>query len=60
MYLCRYLTLDTDQCPSYIETSQLICSVNQMTGFYMRGALVIKGLKVYYFAKKKHNANTTV
>ena len=23
--------------PSHIETSQLICSANQLAGFYMRG-----------------------
>ena len=26
------------------ETSQLLCSVNQMTGFYMSGTLVVQGL----------------
>ena len=33
------------QCPSHTETSQLICSTNQLTGFYMRGTLVVKELK---------------
>ena len=33
------------QCPSQTETSQLICSTNQLTGFYMRGTLVVKELK---------------
>ena len=28
----------------YIETSQLICSENQLTGFYMMGTLAVKGL----------------
>ena len=28
-----------------IETSQLICSANQLTGFYMRGTLEGNGLK---------------
>ena len=37
------LTLN-DQCPSHVETSQLICSANQMTGSYMRGTLAVKGL----------------
>ena len=32
------------QCPSHIETSELIFSANQLTGFYMRGTLVVKGL----------------
>ena len=27
-----------------IETSQLICSSNQLTGFYMRATLALKGL----------------
>ena len=34
-----------DQCPSHIETGQLLCSANQLTGFYMSGTLVLKGLK---------------
>ena len=29
----------------YIETSQLICRANQLTGFYMMRTLVVKGLK---------------
>ena len=29
-----------------METSQLICSTNQLTGFYMIGTLVVKGLSV--------------
>ena len=33
-----------DQCSHHIETSQLICSASQLTGFYMMGTLVIKGL----------------
>ena len=32
------------QCPSHIETSQLICSENQLTGFYVREILTDKGL----------------
>ena len=27
----------------HIETSQLICSADQLIGFYMMGALVVKG-----------------
>ena len=30
--------------PYHIETSQLICSANQLTGFYMMGTLVVNGL----------------
>ena len=33
-----------DQCSHHIETSQLICSANQQTGFYMMGTLVVKRL----------------
>ena len=29
---------------SYIETSQLICSANQLTGFFVQGTLTVKGL----------------
>ena len=35
----------------HIETSQLICSANQanqLTGFYMMGTLVVKGLMQLY------------
>ena len=35
-----------DQCPSHIETSQLISSANQLTGFFVRGTLIVKGLNV--------------
>ena len=30
--------------PYHIETSLLICSANQLTGFYMMGTLVVNGL----------------
>ena len=33
------------QCCSHIETSQLIYTVNQLTGFYMRATLALNGLK---------------
>ena len=39
--LCINLTL---QCSSYLVTSQLIWSANQLTGFYMRGTLIVKVL----------------
>ena len=32
------------QCCPYIETSQLICSTNQLTGFYTRATLALNGL----------------
>ena len=30
---------------THIDISQLICRANQVTGFYMIGTLVVKGLK---------------
>ena len=38
-----------DQCSHHTETSQLICRANQLTGFYMIGTLVVKGLKNYHY-----------
>ena len=32
------------QCCPHIETSQLICSANQLTTFYMRATLTFNGL----------------
>ena len=29
----------------HIETSQLVCCVNQLTGFYMRATLAFNGLQ---------------
>ena len=37
--------LFNDQCSHHIETSQLIYRANQLTGFYMMGTLVVKGLR---------------
>ena len=34
-----------DQCSHHIETRQLICSANQLNGFYMMRILVVKRLK---------------
>ena len=34
-----------DESPIHIETSRLICSGNQLTGLYMRGSWVVKGLR---------------
>ena len=31
---------------AYIETSQVICYANQLTGFYMRGTLALNGLNI--------------
>ena len=36
-----------DRCPSHIETSQLICRTNQLSGFCLKGILVVKGLNQY-------------
>ena len=32
------------QCCPHIETSQLICTANQSTGFYMRATMTLNGL----------------
>ena len=37
-----------DQCFHHIETSHLICRANQLTGFYVMGTLVGKGLIVNF------------
>ena len=42
------------KCSRHTETSQLICSVNQLTGFYMRATLIVNGLKT---SNKKHSNN---
>ena len=34
------------QCCPHIETSQLICTANQLTGFYMRATLALNGLNL--------------
>ena len=39
-----YLNLIKCQCYPHIETSQLICCVNQLTGFCMRATLALNGL----------------
>ena len=39
-----YLNFSNSQCSHHIETSQLICFVNQVTVFYMMGTLVVKRL----------------
>ena len=38
---CQYIN---KQCSRHTETSQLICSANQLTGFYMARTWVVKGL----------------
>ena len=50
-------------CPSQIETSQLICSANQLTGFYMRGyevfsvSLEIRKKKTTHLLEKNYLSN---
>ena len=39
------LSISKCQCCPHIETSQLICTENQLTGFYMRKTLALNGLK---------------
>ena len=41
------------QCCPHIETSQLICWANQLTGFYMRATLALNGLKTGTFSISK-------
>ena len=40
-----------DLSSNHIETNPLICSPNQLTGFYMMVTLVVKGLKWKLFIK---------
>ena len=51
-----------DQCSSHIETSELICRANQLTGFYVRGTLTVKGLSSLRrnnFILAQFNVNST-
>ena len=43
-FVTEYVLTFNDQWSHHIETSQLICSANQLTGLYMMGTLVVKGL----------------
>ena len=50
-----------DQCSHHIETSHLISSINQMTGFYMMGTLVVKGLmSLLSLIIEKHGLTNTL
>ena len=44
------------QCPPHIENSQLIYRANQLTGFYVRRTLTVKGLiiRVKMFQHQGH------
>ena len=47
----------------HIETSQLICSANQLTGFFIMGTLVVTGLKDMIKRKawlSKHGGNNKI
>ena len=46
------LNLLTTNVPHHIGISQLICSPNQFTGFYMMGTLFVNGLKRSFFVEK--------
>ena len=46
-----------DQCSHHLETSQLIFSANQLTGFYTMGKLVVKGLIVTNSGLRKSSLN---
>ena len=39
----------------HIETSPLICSANQWTGFYMITASVLKGLRIFSFLPQQQH-----
>ena len=48
----------------HIETSQLICCANQLTGFYMRATLALNGLTIAFqtsinFWSKKRDIKLT-
>ena len=47
----RYLLHEpfTCQCCPHVETSQLICTANQLSGFYMRATFAFNGLKIITF-----------
>ena len=45
------------QCCPHLETSQLICCANQLTGFYVRVTMEFNGLKELPWIKKKKKNN---
>ena len=47
------------QCSYHIETSQLIYSANQMTGFYMMRKLVVIGLRQLIWIQVVHSYTGT-
>ena len=44
----------TQQCCPHIETCQLICRANQLTGFYMRATLAFNGLTHLFTGSHKN------
>ena len=44
----RFPVIRVNLCCPHTETSQLICTENQLTGFYMRTTLALKSLKSFY------------
>ena len=60
-YVCIARNLKINQCSPHIKPGQSICYVNQLTGFYMRGILIVNGLtplfpapiiQFFYFSPK--------
>ena len=54
IWICQvlFMTLPIKcQCCPYIETSQLICTANELTGFYMRTRLALNGLILSQFTQ---------
>ena len=47
------------QCWPHIETSELICYANQLTGFYMRATLALDGLMTLFHQKHTGSAIKT-
>ena len=45
-------------CSDHTETSQFICFANQLTGFYMIGTLVVKGLKIPLSSRDNRKENS--
>ena len=43
----------TTNVPHHIETSQLICTADQLTGFYMMGTFIVNGLTWSLFSKSR-------
>ena len=47
------------QCCPHIETSQLICTANQLTGFYMRATQALNGLMICFTDYHWYRLNQT-